>query len=162
MTIEEARVPTNAEVIDMIRGHHDALARRLDEKTDALLAAAEEGDASDERRELDAWYRNELIPHALAEEATLYLAGDALEPTSLLVQGMLDEHRAIVAAVDELAAAQTALSMALAAACARSLFSVHLVKENDLLLPALDAAGLDLTVLLEGMHDILGASQHPG
>lgn len=160
MATDPASRPTNSAVITMIKAHHAQLAGHLDELTDALLTTTGSRDVRPEQSVLCDWYREELVPHALAEEATLYRAGRALAPTALLVEGMIDEHRAIVAAVDELAAAREPLSAALAARAAQSLFAIHLVKENDLLLPALDAAGIDLADLLAGMHDILGAAEH--
>ena len=154
--------PTNAEVITMIKAHHGELTEHIDAQTNALLAAAEGGDVTAEQEALSTWYRTELVPHALAEEDTLYRAGSTLTASALLVNAMIDEHKAIVAAIDELSTARTPLAAALAASSVRSLFAVHMVKENDLLLPALDAAGLDLAALLDGMHDILGESQPVG
>lgn len=146
----------NAAVIAAIRGHHQQLSDRLRVLTAAVLAAVPTGAHTGERDALLNWYRSELLPHAQAEEKALYAPAEGLAATRLLVSGMLAEHRALAALITELAEATAATEVASAAAAAQAVFAVHLGKENDLLLPALDGAGTDLTVALEGMHDILG------
>lgn len=149
---------SNAPVIDTIRAHHAQLSDDLRYRTAALLAAARRGECEIERLALHDWYRTELVPHALAEEQTLYRAAEELDATRLLVHGMLAEHRALVTSIADLALAREPFETALAAASAASLFDVHLGKENDLLLPALDSAGVSLGELLDGMHDVLGSA----
>lgn len=151
----------NVAVIAAIRGHHEQLADRLWVLTAAVLAAVPTGTYTAERDELVGWYRSELLPHAAAEEAALYRPAESLDATRLLVSGMLAEHRALTALIGELAEATAAMQVASAAAAARAVFAVHLSKENDLLLPALDIAGIDLSVTLEGMHEILGHPSAP-
>jgi uncharacterized protein (DUF2249 family) len=148
----------NAEVIDTIRAHHTELADRLHDRTRAVLAAAQLGDCTTTRGALHEWYREELMPHIVAEERALYSAASELDATRLLVCAMLTEHRALVSLVADLALTRDPFETATIAASAQALFTAHLGKENDLLLPALDAAGLDLAALLEGMHEILGAT----
>lgn len=151
----------NATVIAAIVGHHAALAEELSQLTQALLDAVPASTYEPERGRLLAWYLGELLPHAEAEEKALYGVGADLEPTRLLVRGMVAEHRALAALIDELADAIGSIEVVAAAAAAHALFGVHLGKENDLLLPALDAAGMDLGAALEGMHEILGAKPGP-
>jgi uncharacterized protein (DUF2249 family) len=153
--------PTNHAVADAIRTHHDELSAQLRERTSVLLAAIRSGDADAARDQLHQWYQTELLPHAVAEEATLYAAGADLDATRLLVQGMLAEHRALVSLIAQLALAEDPLDTVAAATSAQHLFTVHLAKENDLLLPALDQAGLDLAPLLAGMHELLGHDDQP-
>lgn len=157
-TPAEAGHGPNAEVMGTIRAHHAELATQLRERTLALVNAVRQGDDSVARVRLHDWYRTELIPHALAEERTLYSAAAGIESSRLLVEGMLAEHQALIGLIAELALAEEPFAAALSAASAQALFTVHLGKENDLLLPALDAAGADLAALLGGMHEILGSS----
>jgi uncharacterized protein (DUF2249 family) len=149
----------NEAVIAAIRGHHAQLAEQLRVLTDAAVAAAETGTCARERDELYDWYRTELLPHAAAEEQALYSRGADLDSTRLLIDGMVAEHRSLQKLTSELGAAIRPMEVATAAAAAAALFAVHLSKENDLLLPALDAAGLDFHAILEGMHEILGQPQ---
>jgi hypothetical protein len=149
----------NDAVIDAIRAHHAQLADELRTRTDAVLAAARHGDCTRASKELHDWYRTVLIPHAVAEEHSLYSPASELDSTRLLVCGMLAEHRFLISQVADLALAAHPFEVATAAAAAQAVFTVHLSKENDLLLPALDQAGTDLGAILDGMHEILGHTQ---
>ena len=149
------RLPNEA-VVEAIRKHHDELAAQLGERTAALVTAARAGAPDAAREQLHRWYEAELLPHAVAEEGTLYAAGTELDATRLLVRGMLAEHRALIGLIGQLAVPLDPFAAVAAATSAHDLFTVHLAKENDLLLPALDRAGVKLAPLLEGMHELLG------
>ncbi|HET8681885.1 MAG TPA: hemerythrin domain-containing protein [Micromonosporaceae bacterium] len=146
---------------DAVVRHHAQLSEMLNRHADRLLAAAERGDPAEAQRaraDLLAWLRADLVPHALAEEATLYPAAAADARAALLVDGMLDEHRVITELVAEI---ETATDVPVrAAAAARALaavFSTHLAKENTLVVPLLvGAEQVSLAGLLEGMHSLLG------
>jgi iron-sulfur cluster repair protein YtfE (RIC family) len=142
--------------------HHAALAATLETHTARLLDAAGGDDAPLVWRHRDAlagWIRDELLPHAAAEEETLYPAAAARAEGRLLVDGMIAEHHAIAALVTELAGATSPVRAAAAARSIAALFAIHLAKENDLILPLLrDTADVSLAALLGGMHELLGAS----
>lgn len=148
----------NEAVIDAIRAHHAQLAEQLRARTDAVATAARAGECGRERDALHEWYRTELMPHVVAEEQALYSPAAELDSTRLLICGMLAEHRFLVSLIGDLALAFDPFQVAATAIAAQAVFTVHLSKENDLLLPALDQAGLDLPAILDGMHEILG---HP-
>jgi len=131
----------NAEVLDAIARHHTTLAADLAGLTDDVIAGARVGSFEAARAELVAWFAGELMPHARSEEAVLYAAGSRLEGTRLLVDAMIAEHRALDLLVTDLDSIHDAFAVAVAAGSAQALFGVHLAKENDLLLPALDTAG---------------------
>lgn len=152
----ESALSQNDAVIKAIRGHHAQLAEQLNGYTLDVLTAASDGGGLPERDVLHRWYRNELLPHAAAEERALYEPGLELEATRLLVQGMIGEHRHLEKLVAQLTRAEQPVALASVAAAAHAVFTVHLGKENDLLLPALDQAGVVLSTVLEGMHEILG------
>jgi iron-sulfur cluster repair protein YtfE (RIC family) len=148
---------TDAEAAAAIAAHHDELSgeirRLVGELGDAVAAGRpfEEG-----RRAVLDYLDRELLPHAAAEEQALYPAGDA-GLTALLVRAMRDEHRNIVARVDDLRSASAAIPAATTAAVVLALFESHLAKENDLLVPALVAdPRVDVGALLEGMHELVG------
>jgi uncharacterized protein (DUF2249 family) len=148
----------NQAAIAAVRAHHAELAAQLRTLTAATLDTAQTGQSAHPRNELHAWYRDRLMPHIVAEEAAFYGPAADLEATRLLVRGMLADHKALVALIAELAMARTGFAAATTAASAQALFTTHLDKENDLLLPALDQAGFDLPALLAGMHDLLGVT----
>lgn len=155
-TIATDTQETNVRVIQAIKTHHAQLARELDALTAAVLGAARKGDCTVERSQLHDWYRTELVPHAAAEEQALYNRASDLDTTSLLVRGMIAEHVALVSLIDKIAVVEQPLDVANTAASAQALFTIHLGKENDLLLPAMNSAGIDLAAALDGMHEILG------
>lgn len=148
----------NREVIAAIRAHHDQLAERLRALTADLVDAARRGSFAAEQTALRDWYRTELLPHADAEERALYRPARDMDGTRLLVRSMIDEHRALARLVAKLAEASESWPAAIAATSAQAVFALHLTKENDLLLPAMDEAGIDLGAALQGMHEILGAT----
>jgi uncharacterized protein (DUF2249 family) len=151
----------NAEVIAAIAHHHTALADQLATLTTAVIDGARSGSFDKPQGDLIAWFATELLPHARAEETTLYSSGSLLGSARLLVEAMVAEHRALEVLVTDLGNVHDAFAVAVAAGSAKALFAIHLDKENDLLLPALDLAGVDLGAALTGMHEILGGTGEP-
>lgn len=144
--------------------HHAQLAADLNAHVESLLGLVETDQllkAATARQELVDFVRAEILPHARAEEQALYPSAAALPQGELLVDGMLAEHQALSALVEEVAPpGGQADSLVRAAAAARALaalFASHLAKENGLILPLLVAADVSLAELLAGMHDLLGA-----
>jgi iron-sulfur cluster repair protein YtfE (RIC family) len=148
---------TDAESVAAIREHHeelrDSLRARVLELRQAARARRPCGPA---QRALLAFLDTELLPHAAAEERSIYPAGDR-GATALLVQAMLDEHRNLIAHVAGLREAAEGIEAVAGASAIQALFESHLSKENDLLLPALMAdPSVLLGELLGRMHEILG------
>lgn len=143
-------------------GHHTQLAAALDRHVQDLLTAAGQGDtdrAGQVREDLVSWLRDELLPHAHAEEIALYPVAADRSEAILLIRGMQAEHRVITDLVVALEAAEEPVRAAATAQTLAGVFAVHLAKENDLVVPLLvDAADVSLATLLEGMHDVLGSS----
>lgn len=146
--------------------HHAELAATLDAHTGRLLADADLGDGPEtlrHRDELVRWLHDELLPHAKAEETTLYRAAAARDRGALLVDGMLREHEGILGLVAELEKATRPTAAAAAARALAALFAVHLAKENELVVPLLaDADDVSLAGLLTGMHDLIGVEESGG
>ncbi|MGB2571660.1 DUF2249 domain-containing protein [Micromonospora citrea] len=161
-----SRSPADQQAAQAVVRHHAQLAADLDRHVADLLDAADRGDAAGalrHRDELLGWLRDELLPHAYAEEGSLYTAAGDRPEAALLVRGMLDEHRAITGLVTELETANRPVRLAAAARALAALFAVHLAKENELIVPVLvDAADVSLATLLDGMHDLLGSSDESG
>lgn len=159
------------EAVAAVRAHHAVLAARLDELVEALLAAALfdpglDGAAASgaqtptvrAARALASYATGELLPHAVAEEGTLYRAAAERAPAGLLVSGMLVEHRVLADLVAELGAGTDTARLAGTARALQVLFAVHLGKENDLILPLLaEDPTVSIADLLAGMHELLGA-----
>ncbi|MFR9775772.1 DUF2249 domain-containing protein [Micromonospora sp. MS34] len=146
--------------------HHAQLAAALDRHVGRIVAAAVDGDAvsaDNARIDLLGWLRDELLPHADAEETALYpIAADRAE-AALLIRGMRAEHTAIRDLVAELDATTEPVRLATTARALADVLAVHLAKENELIVPLLvDAADVSLATLLDGMHDLLGSSASAG
>jgi iron-sulfur cluster repair protein YtfE (RIC family) len=149
--------PTDGESANAIRAHHAELQAALRERVVALRDAVRSGQAPQPaQRAVLAFLDTELLPHAAAEERSIYPAGDR-GMTAMLVQAMLAEHRNLIAHVAGLRESADATEAVGSATAIQALFESHLSKENDLLLPALMAdPSVSLGELLGVMHEILG------
>jgi uncharacterized protein (DUF2249 family) len=145
------------ETVRAILDHHERLGRTMADHTLTIARAVDQLSAPYARRDkLVAFLTEEIVPHAEAEERTLYKAAEDLPEARLLLRAMLREHVVLHEKVAELAAARTPAETVAAAAAVNALFQSHMDKENDLILPALVDAGVNLGALLDGMHEILG------
>ncbi|MBN9611022.1 MAG: hypothetical protein BGO26_16790 [Actinobacteria bacterium 69-20] len=143
--------------LDAITQHHAELVGTVVAHATALLDASSSGSlegASNARRDLVLFCRGELLPHAIAEEDTLYALARELPGGALLIDAMIADHRVLAELIDDLAGATTPLGASAAAHALRVLFELHVEKENDYVLPALAAAGeVSLAAGLERMHE---------
>lgn len=151
----------DAGAVEAVEAHHaelrGALTVQVAALVDATVRSGQDAAARAGRAVLD-WCAAELLPHAFAEEETLYPAAHGTVEGRLLVEAMLGEHALIGTLVailadqldDPVRAAATATAL-------RVVFDSHLGKENDLVLPLLAGSpDVSLAALLEGMHDRLG------
>jgi iron-sulfur cluster repair protein YtfE (RIC family) len=146
--------------------HHAQLAETLGTYTAHLLDAADRGDGQrvrEVREDLVKWLHADLLPHAHAEEGTLYREAAARPEGTLLVDGMLNEHQAITALIRELENATSPVRVAAAARALDAMFASHLAKENDLVVPLLVVAeDVSVADLLAGMHELIGGHGEHG
>jgi uncharacterized protein (DUF2249 family)/iron-sulfur cluster repair protein YtfE (RIC family) len=160
--MEDVMVATSeadARAVAAVEQHHAMLAGSLATRVERLMTVGAAWQPV--RDELVAWCREELVPHAQAEERTLYPAAGSFDRARLLVDAMVAEHGVIVRLVEDLAAATDPVRAAGTATALQALFETHLVKENDQVLPLLaQSPGVDLAGLLDGMHDLLGHQEH--
>lgn len=145
-----------------VEQHHAEMAGALAVHVEALVSAASRKDdqvALEARAALLGWLRGELVPHALAEEASLYVPAHSHPEGRLLVEGMLAEHKRIVALVDALDHDGNLVRSAAIAYAVQVMFEAHLAKENELVLPLLLAnPKVSVAGLLAGMHELLGST----
>lgn len=140
-----------------ITAHHAELHAGLRDRVAALEADARRSPSVAAGRTAVVGYLDtEILPHARAEEDTLYRAGDA-GPAAPLVDAMRAEHRDLAARVERLRSVADPIEAVAGAAAILALFESHLAKENDRLIPALLAQpGVSLGELLSGMHELVG------
>jgi iron-sulfur cluster repair protein YtfE (RIC family) len=153
----EGMATTGIGACEAIRAHHQALREGLTERADAVSISAAAGRAHEPAvAGFIAYMSEEVLPHAAAEEATIYPAVAAHTGLSDLVGEMITEHAFLSLSASRLA---TLTDRAAAAGQARQIaerFAAHAAKENDVLLPALLADHtVDLAELIGQMHDDL-------
>ncbi|MEU0614812.1 DUF2249 domain-containing protein [Streptomyces albogriseolus] len=164
-TLTLASDPEDAAAVEAVEAHHAQLAGELAGRVAMLVAAADRdpAEAEEVRTGLVAFCDRDLLPHAVAEESTLYAAARDLPEARLLIDGMLAEHRRLAALVDALRGTGSAVRAAADGRALQVLFEEHLDKENDLVLPLLAGApDISLADLLGGMHELLGGGEEAG
>ena len=148
---------TATEAYEAMLEHHKRLGEELAGRADAVSRAVTE------RRPygtavagLIAYLAEEVLPHAAAEEKTVYPAA-ARAGLAGTVGEMIAEHVTLSALGTEIAALADGEAAAGKAQRIAALFTSHAAKENDVLLPALLAdESADLAGLLAQMHDTTG------
>lgn len=132
--------------------HHAELRRGLDDRVTALRTAVRSRATHEPQlAALREFVDGSVLPHATAEEATLYPAAASAAP--LLVAAMTAEHRALADRARALAGTGSSVDALAAAEGFAAVFAVHVDKENDLLLPLLArSTDVSLAGLLQAMH----------
>ncbi|MCK0089200.1 DUF2249 domain-containing protein [Rhodococcus sp. HNM0563] len=166
MSADQIVVATTAEdarAVDAVKSHHSELAGHIAILSEALLDAAATGkDVDVHRRAMVDFLTGSLLPHATAEERVLYPAAAGRGDAKLLVESMIAVHRLIAALVDRIAKEPDPVRAAAAAHALRVVFDLHLVDENDRILPLVAAdPDVSLAGILEGMHELLGGDAQP-
>jgi iron-sulfur cluster repair protein YtfE (RIC family) len=149
MRVFEAESEGRMRPTEPFRKEHEQLLEHIEH---IATAAREVPRLSDEERaalrdRILGFLRGTLVPHAKAEEEVLYPAWSKLLGFPDAAVPMIHDHEAIVARIDQLAGADVrdvdALQELLYGLYA--LISVHFHKEEDLQLPAFDAAPPEVT-----------------
>ncbi|MEU1302684.1 DUF2249 domain-containing protein [Streptomyces shenzhenensis] len=164
-TLTIASDPQDAAAAEAVEAHHTQLAGELAGRVAMLIAAADADPTAADgvRAGLVDFCDRDLLPHAAAEEETLYPVAHDLPTARLLIDGMLAEHRRLTALVDALRTTGSAVRAATDSRALQVLFEEHLEKENTLVLPLLAGApDISLAGLLAGMHDLLGHGHEHG
>ena len=149
-------------VVQAARRHHAALSRKLVERAEELLGAVESGsvDVPESRRRLVEFCDIQLLPHARAEESSIYPAAATDGRTRLLIEAMIAEHRIIAELVEVVRYAYHPVRAAAAGEALRVLFDTHVAKEDGIVYPLVAAVpGLSLENIMEGMHDLLAGPE---
>ena len=143
-----------AKQIRQIVHHHAVLRRGLERRAGALCEAAEYGVPFQRQLAiLRDYLEEEILPHAKAEERTLYRAAATQARGSDLVRTLTAQHHALAYLAGRLRPGADGGEAAAVSEWIATLFAGHVAKENDLLLPALAGSGADLASLLADMHE---------
>lgn len=134
----EALAARNAELQDVL----DHWARVL------TSAATNGGPVQPVRNLLRFFLTDEVLPHARAEERTLYRAARRNASVVPLLQDLMSEHESLKSMTAGLSQPAPPAAVAAQAAAIAALFATHVAEEDSLLLPALERSGTDLAALL--------------
>ena len=145
---------TATEAYEAMLAHHRMLGEELAGRADAVSKAVAAGDPHGAAvAGLIAYLAGEVLPHAAAEEKTIYPAAAAHADMVGVVGEMIAEHVTLSAIGARLAALTDGAAAAEQAQRIAGLFTAHAARENDVLLPALLAdESADLAGLLDQMH----------
>ena len=146
---------TATEAYEAMLAHHARLGEELASRADSVSAAVTAGRPYGAAvAGLIAYLAEEVLPHAAAEEKSVYPAAAAHADMAGMVGEMVAEHIMLSALSARLAAVTEPVSAAGQAQQAATLFAAHVAKENDVLLPALlGDESVDLAALLGQMHE---------
>jgi uncharacterized protein (DUF2249 family)/iron-sulfur cluster repair protein YtfE (RIC family) len=152
---------TQTEAFEAMLAHHRALVEHVGIRMSALTGAVAAGSPHEAAAAaLVAYLADEVLPHALAEEDTIYRVAGTRAELTVIVTEMVGEHRALASAVEQLANASSGPEAAQHAEAIAALFATHVAKENDILLPPLLVDDeVDLAQLLMQMHRLTEAAQ---
>ncbi|MDA8357826.1 MAG: DUF2249 domain-containing protein [Actinomycetota bacterium] len=152
---------TGTSTLEAMLAHHAALADGVSRRVGALRVAVERQDHHEAAvAELVAYLAREVLPHAIAEEHTIYQVAAAKADLAETVAGMVDEHHKLASLAERLATAGDGVLAAVEADAISALFAAHVASENELVLPPLAAdEAVDLAGLLVRMHELTKAAQ---
>lgn len=156
---------TATEVFEAMLAHHAALTDGLSRRVAALRSAHELGAGFEPAAgELLAYLASEVLPHAAAEEGSVYRTAATKDELASTVTSMLEEHELLGASADRLAAASDSAEALAEAEALERQFVAHVAKENEIILPSLVAdEGVDMASLLGEMHRLIESSdREPG
>lgn len=144
-----------------VKQHHQVLLEAMTTHERAIRQAATEHEAAAPRERaikgLLTFARQEVLPHAMAEEQTIYRVAQEDSRARMLVQAMLDEHRRLQGLIDDIDAATDPVDAAASALALREMFRSHLYKEDAFLIGfLLQLPDVSLAELLHGMHQLVG------
>jgi iron-sulfur cluster repair protein YtfE (RIC family) len=147
-------VTTEREAADAMLAHHRALRADVGARVAAVREAVAGGRPyAGAVADLVAVLEHEVLPHARAEEQSIYRAAGGLAGLAGTVDEMVGEHRVLESKIGVLGSAPSGQVALDRAEELETLFGEHVGKENEVLLPALLADhGVDLVALLHDMH----------
>lgn len=145
---------TNKDAHEMMLEHHLGLVENVSTYVEALSQTVSDlSKYQDAKSRLVDYLRNEVLPHALAEENTIYLAATSIAHLAEVVKEMTSEHQELLSATKSLALTASPTQATKLAKSIQTFFVSHVAKENEVLLPALVADNsVNLAQLLVEMH----------
>lgn len=142
---DDARTPRTAE------DHHAGLRARLTDYADELINDVAAGnDPEPARLRLAQFLHDDVLAHLESEKRVLYGAARRVGAGALVASLEVD-HDFLLSTIARTSRVATGLEAALSAHALMVLFTLRIKKEETVLIPMLTEAGIDVSVLLEGM-----------
>lgn len=137
--------------------HHSELVENVSRRVAALEVAVRESAPFEEVKvDLLTYVVDEVLPHALAEELTIYASAARRAGVAATVEQMVSEHRTLALEVEGLARATNGTEALGHAAALFDLFDAHVTRENEVLLaPMVGDDEVDLAALLSSMGQLI-------
>ena len=137
--------------------HHSELVENVLRRVVALETAVVESSPFEEVKvDLLTYVVDEVLPHALAEELTVYASAARREGVAATVEHMVSEHRTLALEVEGLARAASGVDAVAHARGFFDLFDAHVTRENEVLLaPMVGDDEVDLAALLSAMGQLI-------
>ena len=159
-------------VINKVTAHHAEMSAKLESLAAAVAQPGDVAPLASSLSSLLEYLRREVLPHAAAEEETFYADARDTAGGAALVDALVMEHEDLRARAQVLAdiydsgtasvpgngegrlrtQGDARTRAAAQAAAIAALFHIHARKENEIVLPALVAAGRPLRPLLSHME----------
>jgi hemerythrin-like domain-containing protein len=151
---------TNEDAYQAVLGHHRELRGQVEKLTLAVQRAVNDSRPVEPAvADLTTYVGTDVLPHAHAEEKTIYRVAAERARLAPTVSDMIDEHRRLESMAQELATERSGDRAVVRALDLSRLFATHVAKENNDLLPPLVADDeVDLPELVEEMHRIITAA----
>jgi len=154
---------TETDAFEALLAHHRSLTEGARQRVSALSKAVEgAGRYEPAAADLLAFLAEEVLPHATAEESTIYRAASATGTLAAVVEEMTAEHRRLEALAEELAGSTEGPAALNVARTLGTLFAAHVEFENEVILPGLRASGADLAELVRHMHELVERAKPAG
>ena len=145
-----------------IEAHHAEMAQRLSALANSMTKGASPEARSQLEKEFSGYFRSDILPHAQAEENSVYLRAQKVGLAEV-VETMLFEHGYLRAKIDEFetlsGSEQAAVSLVIS-----EVFSLHAQKENRFILPQVLSSVSDeeaALVLSEIQHEFAELKSAP-
>jgi uncharacterized protein (DUF2249 family) len=155
---------TEAAAAQRAREHHAELSVALEAQVETLVAVTAQSDwekADAVRLRLLTWAGDFLSPHALAEEAFLYPAARSVDSGQLLVDALIAEHRTLSDLIEDVDRAPNRIAAAAKAEALLAVFTSHVAKEDEQILPLLaQTPDISLDALLRSTDALLAGKRH--
>lgn len=137
--------------------HHSELVENVLRRVVALETAVAESSPFEKAKvDLLTYVVDEVLPHALAEELTVYASAARREGVAATVEHMVSEHRTLALEVEGLARAASGVDAVARARGFFDLFDAHVMRENEVLLaPMVGDDEVDLVALLSAMGQLI-------